>query len=209
MKIKIIKADLVILATAHNPSILSVPWLKQKKLINVDPKQFMHTPDLSVFDTESFSLIVDRQRLFYSLKKHNLNNFKSLTKFGNKYIKILPHIPYTALGINFAWINKLKGKESFQKICIDKNSKLNFKKAFPKHNLDFGHIVFARKNPYLLKLTIEPKGRAEFIFNFNYHHEVKGIDIDIIRGYIDSFIKYYQHSKKIVESICFGGGKRR
>lgn len=209
MKIKIKKANLVILATAHNPSILSVPWLKEKKLINVDPKQFMHTPDISLFDTESFSLIVDRQRLFYSVKKHNLNNLKSLARFGNKYIKILPHIPYTALGINFAWINKLKKDESFQKICIDKDSKLNLRKVFLNHDLNFGYIVFARKKPYLLKLTIEPKGKTELIFNFNYHHEVKGIDIDIVRGYIDNFIKYYKHSKKIVENICLGGGKRR
>jgi len=78
MKIKLGRADIVILALAHNPSIISPQWLKENHLITEEPKQFVHTPDFSLFDSETFSLIADRQRLQVTAKKQDMDTLKSL-----------------------------------------------------------------------------------------------------------------------------------
>ncbi len=101
MEIKIERADIVIVASAHNPSIVSPQWLKGKKLIVEDPKQFVHTPDFSLFDSETFSLVVDRERLQITAKKKDSGTLKSLASVGSGYIDLLPHVPYKSVGLNF------------------------------------------------------------------------------------------------------------
>jgi len=47
MDVKLRRADIVIMASAHNPSIVDPRWLKDNGLVAEDPKHFVHTPDFS------------------------------------------------------------------------------------------------------------------------------------------------------------------
>jgi len=209
MKIKLGRADIVILALAHNPSIISPQWLKENHLITEEPKQFVHTPDFSLFDSETFSLITDRQRLQVTAKKQDMDTLKSLASIGNGYIKLLSHIPYRTLGLNFVWLAEISEGEYLPKINISINSTDNLSSILTGHELNLGCIIYARKEPYLLKLTIEPQGENTLIYNFNYHHEVKGLDVDRIIEYVDNFMSLYEHSRNVVENTCLVGGERR
>jgi len=204
MKIRLGRADIVILADAHNPSIVSPMWLKEKELIVEEPKQFIHTPDFSLFESESFLLVVDRQRLQITAKKQDPDSLEKLANVGKKYIELLPHIPYRALGLNFVWFAEMDEDGYLPKINVIIDSINDLSSILPEHEIDYGCIIYASKKPYLLKLTINPQGGNAIVFNFNYHHEVKGLEIDVIANYIDTLLSLYRYSEKIVEKICSG-----
>jgi hypothetical protein len=60
--------------------------------------------DFSVFESESFALFVDRQRLQITAKKRGTSALESLQHFGMGYVREQSHIPYRALGLDFEWI---------------------------------------------------------------------------------------------------------
>lgn len=181
MEINLRRADIVIAASAHNPSIVSPQWLKEMNLIVEEPKHFVNTPDFSLFDSETILLVVDRQRLQITAKKHDEESLKSFASIGSGYIRLLSHIPYSALGLNFVWHVKTEEEgEELPTIRTNIGSIHDFSSILVNHELNFGSIIYARKEPYLLKISIESQGRAIFICNFNYHHEVTKLDTDKI-----------------------------
>lgn len=202
MEIKLGRADIVIVASAHNPSIVSPQWLKEKKLIVEDPKQFVHTPDFSLFDSETFSLVVDRERLQITAKKQDRESLKSLASVGSGYINLLPHVPYRSLGLNFVWLAESDEGDVLPKINISVGFINNLSSILTDQELNYGCIIYARKDPYLLKLTIEPRGKNTLVYNFNYHHGVEGLYKDKILEHLGNFMSLYEKSKEIVEKTC-------
>lgn len=202
MEIKLRRADIVIVASAHNPSIVSPQWLKKKNLIVEDPKQFVHTPDFSLFDSETFSIVIDRERLQITAKKQDRGTLKSLAIIGSRYINLLPHVPYRSLGLNFVWLAESNEGEVIPKIDISIGFINNLPSILTDHELNYGCIIYARKDPYLLKLIIEPRGKNTLVYNFNYHHGVGRLNKDKISEHISNFMSLYENSKEIVEKTC-------
>jgi hypothetical protein len=204
MDANLTSADLVILASAHNPSVLSPEWLKDRNLISDDPVNFIHTPDLSVFESKDFSLIVDRQRMQIVSKKFDSKSLEIIKNIAINYIRLLPNIPYRAYGANFVWLIKANASETIPDISI----KINELNAFPEilggHELNYGCIIKANKPPYLLKLVIEPQGENILIINFNYHHEIKNVDESKRINYISNYISLLEYSQSVVDSIIKG-----
>lgn len=205
MDIKLVSADIVILATAHNPSVLSPEWLKEKKLISKNLNNFIYTPDLSVCESNDFSLVVDRQRLNIASKMVSADSLNIIKNIAMSYIKLLPNIPYTALGMNFAWMVKANASEITPDISIKIDQLDNFSKIFPDHELSYGCIIKAKKPPYLLKLIIEPKDDKSLVLNFNYHHEIRKIEEDKLVGYIGNFIDLLDYSRDTVKKMMING----
>lgn len=206
MEAKLRRADIVIIASAHNPSIIAPQWLKDNSLIIEKPKHFVHTPEFSLFESESFSLVVDHERLQIIAKKQDEGSLRSLANIGSNYVKLLSHIPYIALGFNFLWSIEINKGEKLPKIGLDIN-KSNLMSAFKGHKVNYGGIVYAGKEPYKLKLVIEPQGGNTLVHNFNYHHELKGMSTgDIIKS-LNSFLIRYKDSSKIIKGLYLGGKK--
>ena len=204
MKIKLKRVDIVILANAHNPSIISPQWLKEKNLIMEKPKHFVYTPEISLFESETFSLIVDRQRLQITAKKQDINTLKNLGDIGKGYVKLLPHIPYKSMGLNFEWLAEGNENERLPNINVVIDSMSNLSTIFSEHELRYGGIIYAAKKPYLLKLIINPQDSKSLVYNFNYHHEVKGLNINVVMKYIGNLVTLYRHSEGIVKKLCRG-----
>lgn len=207
MDVKLRRADIVIMASAHNPSIVDPRWLKDNGLVAEDPKHFVHTPDFSMFDSELISLIVDRERLQITAKKTNRDQLKSLADMGIGYLDLLPHTPYQALGLNFVWHTEADAGESIPKIDIKIGSVGDLSNILTDHKLNYGSIIYARRDPYLLRLRIEPQGESMLIYNFNYHHEIKGIDIEKVKNFLGNFTNLYEHSKTVVENTYLVRGE--
>lgn len=210
MKSELIRSDMIVLASAQTPGLISPQWMKETQLISEEPKQFVNTPDFSFFDSESYSLMIDHRRLHITTKKQDRNSLKSLARIGSGYITLLPHISYIALGLNFVWLGKKdedeEDDENPPRVEINIGS-IDIPKIFPTHELHYGGIIFAEKDPYVLKLTIEPQKETAFIYNFNYHHDVKGLHADKIKGYIDNFVGLHEDSQKIMNLLSKGGKK--
>lgn len=206
MEINLRRADIVILASSHNPSIIAPQWLKDNSLITEEPKHFVHTPDFSLFESEAFSLVVDHQRLQITAKKQDKSSLRSLANVARNYIELLPHIPYRALGLNFRWNVEVVKGENFPEVKLSINES-DLTLLFKNHEINYGGVIYARKDPYVLKLAIEPQSENTLVHNFNYHHEVRSIPAEDIARLIDSFYIRYENSAEIVKNIYLGGRK--
>ncbi|HDG98753.1 MAG TPA: hypothetical protein ENG73_11410 [Desulfobacterales bacterium] len=198
MNVKIVRADIVIIAQAHNPSIISPQWIKDKLGVDDQPQQFVHTPDFSLFDCERLVILADRQRVQITAKKFDQINLEATAKVAKKYVTLLNHIPYRALGLNFLWRAESEDEILSSKIAFRIGKIKDFSAVFPDHELMYGGIVIATKHPYILKLTIEPQGRQAISYTFNYHHELEGMDTETIVSYINNFISLHLDSERIV-----------
>ena len=206
MEAKLRRADIVIIASAHNPSIIAPEWLKDKSLIVEEPSHFVHTPDLSIFESESFSVVVDHQRLQIVVKKQDTRSLESLANIASNYVKLLPHIPYKALGLNFTWTIEVDDGEELPKIEININ-KSDLMSVFEGHEVDCGGIIYARKEPYMLKVVIELQGGNTLVHNFNYNHELEGMSVEDIVKLINDFIAIKEDSSSIVKGLYSIGDK--
>jgi hypothetical protein len=207
MEAKLRRADIVIIASAHNPSIIAPQWLKDNSLIIEEPLHFVHTPDFSLFESESFSLVVDHQRLQITAKKQDKGSLKALANVASNYVKLLPHIPYGSLGLNFVWSIHFDEGEKVAKIGLNINES-NLVSLFEGHEVNYGGIVYAKKESYTLKLVIEPQGKNALVNNFNYHHELEGMSVEDLAKLIDSFLTRYEDSSRIVKGLCSIGEKK-
>ena len=206
MEVKLIQADIVIIASAHNPSIIAPQWLKDKLLIVEEPDHFVHTPDFSLFDSKSFSLIVDHQRLQITVKKQDTNSLESLANIASRYIELLPHIPYKALGLNFVWSIDVDNEEKLPKIGLNIN-KSDLMPVFEGHEIGYGGIIYARKEPYMLKLVIEPQGKTTVVHNFNYNYELASMSVKDMVKLINNFLVINRDSSNIVKGLYSIGEK--
>lgn len=190
----------MIIASAHNPSIIAPQWLKDNSLIIEEPKHFVHTPDFSLFESESFSLVVDHQRLQITAKKQDKGSLRSLANAASNYMKLLPHIPYRSLGLNFVWSIEIDEKEELPKIGLNVNSS-DLMSVFEGHEVDYGGTIYARKEAYMLRLVIEPQGKNILVHNFNYHHELGGMSVEDLVKLVDNFLTRYEDSSRIVNAL--------
>lgn len=198
MEIKLSHIDIVILAEAHNPSIISPEWLKNYKLISEVQKNFIYTPAFSMFESESFVLIVDQNRWQLTTKKLTEENIiKSFPDIAKKYVEILPHIPYKALGFNFIWKVQFEEKEKLSNIQLQLDS-TNLQSIMSDHDITYGGIIYAKKISYLLRILIERQDNLSFTWNYNYNYEIKGLEAEKINVFLREFIDRYNHSQQIL-----------
>lgn len=206
MEAKLMRADIVIIASAHNPSIISPQWLKDKSLIAEEPDHFVHTPDFSLFESESFLLVVDNQRMQITVKKQDAVALESLANVASGYVKALPHIPYKALGLNFVWGVEVGNGEELPKIELNIN-KSDLMSVFGGYEVGCGGIIYARKEPYVLKVVIEPQGKTTLVHNFNYNHELEGRSVEDIVKLINNFLIIKEGSSSVVKGLYSIGEK--
>jgi hypothetical protein len=207
LEAKFRRADIVIIASAHNPSIIAPQWLKDNSLIIEEPRHFVHTRDFSLFESESFSLVIDHQRLQITAKKQDKGSLMSLANIAANYVKLLPHIPYRSLGLNFVWSIEVDEGEKLPKIGLNIN-KGDLASVFEGCKVDYGGIVYARMEPYMLKLVIEPQGENTLIHNFNYHHELGAVSIADLTRLIDNLLIRYEDSSRIVTALSSIGERK-
>ena len=148
MEITLQNVNIVLLADAHNPSILSPQWIREKLDVKEKYKEFVNTPQFSLFDAEKFVLIVDSQRLQLTIKKNeeneiSQNNLEYLYTIAAKYVKTLPHIPYNALGLNFIFTTRASTEEENPEISTNIKFVINTNEIERKHkNVRYGSIIY-------------------------------------------------------------------
>ena len=196
---KLAFVSVVILAKAHNPSILSPDWLKRNEVITEKPKQFALTPDFALFDSKNFNLIVDRQRFQLNVKAMTPKKIDSLVTITKKYIELLPHIPYLRLGINFDWIVEAGDTNTLPKITTSIGSLDDFTHLFPKHERCYGMIIVANEKDYRLRLNIEPTDENSLIYKFNFDYLIEDLEIGKVINFVNSLPELLKYTLEIVD----------
>jgi hypothetical protein len=195
-------ANIVILGN-HNPGIITQQWLKDNGLITEDPRQALNTLAVSFFESEHYSLIVEPVRLQLNAKEKDKGAVKAISNILLKYINVFPNLNYKAVGLNFIWTYEIvEGEKYIIKTSINKFTDLQ--DIFINYQLNLGSIIYAKKEPYLLKLIIDPLKENLFQHNFNYHFEITKANITKISDYLNMYAFLYDESQVIIENLTKG-----
>ncbi len=169
MDISLIGANIVILAKNHNPSIISKEWLSQKNIFVDNFINFTLTPAFSIVETESFSLVVDPDRLQLAVKVDIQNNIDALEQSILTYVQALPEVPYTAIGFNFLY--NIEARKDIIKEILHPPDEI-FKKLFSE-NYQLGGIIKFNSDGFLVTINLQPNINNKYNeiradVNFNY-----------------------------------------
>lgn len=200
------RALVVILATSHSPAVISPEWLRESGLIQEPATQFVNSPQFSVFESESFALIVDDQRLQLTARKQDTESLEEIQRIAAKYVRLFPHISYRALGLNFVWLLEAAIGESVPQIGVTIGTIDDLSGVFTDHQLAYGSIIYAERDPYRLRLMVEPEGANTLVCNFNYHHNVEGFPAARVAERVEAFLQLWEHSRTVAATVCAAGG---
>ncbi len=163
MDISLIGANIVILAKNHNPSIISKEWLSQKNIIVDNFINFTHTPAFSIVESESFSLVVDPDRLQLAVKGDIQNKIDALEQSILTYVQALPEVPYSAIGFNFLYI--IETRNDIIKEIFHPPDEM-FKDLFTE-DYQLGGIIKFNSDGFLVTINLQPN------INNNENNEIR------------------------------------
>lgn len=201
--LKLRKASIVILAQAHNPSIISPDWVRKVLLIKESPSNFVHTPPFSLFDSASFLVSVDTNRLELVTKVLDDEHISTCGQAASAYLRTLPHIPYRSLGLNYIWeySSDPSGKPLPQvKLLIDD---FDLSQVFNRRSIKYGGTVRVELKPYVLMVRIDYEGSQTIVFNYNFSYVFESARK--AANVAKSFLALKSRSQELTESMLAGG----
>ena len=197
------KASVIILAQAHNPSIISPDWVQKVLLIKEAPSNFVHTPPFSLFDSASFLLTLDIGRLELVPKVLDEEHILTCGQVANAYFRALPHIPYRSLGLNYIWeySPEPSGKPLPRvKLVIDD---LNLSRLFNGRSIKYGGSVRVEFKPFVLTMKIDYEDDRTIVFNYNFSYVIE--TARKAANMTKSLLSLKSRSQEITELMLTGG----
>ena len=191
------QANIVILASHHNPGLVSKDWLDQKGILAEESINYINTPGFSLVETANYTLQIDQQRLNIGLKSFNENLLKHLPAIAHKYIEVLPETPFRSVGLNSNWVVPVGSPDVLKDIFVADIKQ--FDAIFHEGNYDIGGIVIYEYNPFRLQLTARPERDNHVSLDFNYHSDISGVDE--LSERISCFVKVTEHAHNIATKL--------
>jgi hypothetical protein len=166
--------NIVILARNYNPSIVSKEWLYEKNIVRETVTNFIHTPPLSVVETERVSLVLDESRLQVSLKTINPESIEALPKIVTTFVSCLPETPFVAVGFNYTYYIARENSRMKTLFALD-DTKL---KELFSENCEVGLIVSFPFEEFVVRMSAPPARDEDsrVTIDFNFHSECHGDD---------------------------------
>lgn len=201
--LKLRKASVVVLAQAHNSSIVSPDWVQKVLLVKEPPSNFVHTPPFSLFDSASLLLTVDTGRLELVSKALDDEHISACGEVAGTYFRTLPHIPYRSLGLNYIWeyLPEPNGKPFPQVKLVIGN--LNLGRVFNGESIKYGGTVRTTVKPYTLTVKIDYEDERTVVLNYNFSYAIESARkaANVTRSFLPLKIR----SQELTESILAGG----
>jgi hypothetical protein len=203
----LVNANIVLLAENHNPSIATKDWLQYKGIIREKPVDFANLPVLSRYESESFSLFVDPNRLILEAKNQRPETIEALPQIVRAYAEALPETGYSAIGLNFRW--RIDGTEALnvaaetRRIFLNPESKVVELTEKP----DFGLGVTLRftEEGMNFQITIQPDPKQDnrLVLDFNCHQSLNMsiARLDFLKRLLDRFSLIYEKTEHLANQL--------
>lgn len=216
MKLDLTNFSIVVIAQANNPSILNPDFLRNNSIVDASftPVNVVCTqPVAQVSYAEGISIIADFERLqFVDTELKRIPNDSPIPKIATQYVKVLPHVKYTAAGINFTGHIVCKGLESARNIVSEKFIKdgpwLRCGDNPPQIGLKFAYIFDEVKCTIAIEATEMVRSETDrqyvILVNTNYHFNVKDKAIVEIESFVSNWQMQYDRLNGFIKEFFPG-----
>ena len=121
MNKKLLQFSIVVLATDHNPTILNPDFLRLQKIVPADWEWELASPPITTppFATVQYesgvSISVESNKLQVADNKVTEPTASKIVAMVKRYVEVMPHVRYTAVGINFRSVIELDDADAYLK----------------------------------------------------------------------------------------------
>lgn len=215
-------SGIIITAQTFNPSIFTETWLSQNHIIDANDliglKLF--SAEVAQFQTSDMRVLVIPPKMQITFPIPEVEgDFESPKEVAVRTVKLLPHTPYQALGLNFDFFVTQPADQNFSDYdrTLLGSGDYQLLREFSSNDSRFGRYFSKDYKEARLRLDIKPvkagpDKKETLQFSFNFHHEVSQLDpdnrvkklIQLIEKW-DSLHKYTQHltvSGSTLEGEC-------
>ena len=167
-------ANIVVLASNYNPSIVSKEWLYQRAIFTEPVANFVHTPVFSLVENENFSLTVDEGRFQITVKKVTQAHLNAMSAMAGRFVEILPETPYKAVGMNYHY-NVPSEQCNLNAMLSPDKAKL---KKLLLSDYELGAMFRFNFEDFVVNFSVQPSfGRGhQFRMSFNFHSDTATAD---------------------------------
>lgn len=214
MKIALSNFSIVVLAQAHNPTILNPDFLRNNQIVSEawTPKTVICTqPVAQVVYEEGISIVAEFERLqFVDTVVNRIPETSPLPEIAIGYIQTLPHVRYKAVGLNFSGSRVFENRWAASSFISKR-----FIKSGPwlppgettEIGLTFGSSIEGIKRSITLKpgTISRPEGELSngILVNANYHLDIREGDVDSLKSFILGWQALFAHLQEFT-NVVFG-----
>jgi len=184
------KLDIVVVAQNHNPSILNPDFLLRTGIVQaewgweVDAKSVVSTPQFSQVNyTCGVGIQAVMERVIFTAKNPSL--FDAACKVAADYVTTLPHVTYTALGINPAGHVIASSEDDGMQFLLNEVMRSESFGSFAGGPTggECSYLFDLDGCRLNLKITCgavgpESERKPCVVFNGNFHRDLAGEDVD-------------------------------
>lgn len=203
--------SIVILAQAHNPSILNPDFLKNQNIVDPSftPNNVICTPPVAqVSYNEGISIIAEFEKLqFIDTVTSRIPYESPIQEIAKKYTIALPHVRYTAVGLNFMGHYRCKDKESAMLFLPNKFLKQGnwstYGDGLPNVGLKFMYSIKNVRCTITMDTTelIKPNEHPQPIVGITANYHLDSINMEEISSFISDWKTHYNHLSKIILDV--------
>lgn len=194
------KASIVILASSHNPTILSPGWVEENLCLNEAHTNFVHTPPFVLFESPSFRLTADADRWELVAKALYNDRLERCGGAAASYMGTLAHIPYRSIGLNFVWTYASADDNYMPTIGVRLDgSDLN--DVLQGSDPVYSGRLRVHRDGYLLQVSLEKEDTSRLILNFNYSFRIDTRSAEERKHIVNSFVRYKEDSEDLARCL--------
>jgi hypothetical protein len=217
-KFELIECSIVAAGKNHNPSILNPDFLKRNKIVPEEGWEAEKILATDVFSQVAFKngivITVEPQKIIFLDNDPSRSiSEPALDDIAISYIKKLPHVTYTAVGINFKYVVFFKDKEEAERFVLDKivspGSWKDISGGLHSANLKFiyqvdGGVLNLSIDPAAFQKAGQPEVKDIIAISANFHRDIPKEPESIIKR-IEEIIRGWERDRdslvKMIETI--------
>lgn len=179
--IELVEFSVVLVANPNNPSILSPEFLSYNEIVDPDWKvqesSFSNPAFVKVSYEGGLTVTADLNRVIFEQTGDNL----VVPEVAKRYLQQVPHVPYTAIGINPKFFIRATGESLslIESVARDQGSWMSFKDVVPTVQLKLTYryetrIIFL--DIAHIELTRDDQTSSGVLFQANVHRDAEGLN---------------------------------
>lgn len=194
-------ANIVILASNYNPSIVSKEWLYQKGIFTENVRNFVHTPVFALVESEGFSLAVDEERLQITARKVTQDSLNDLANIAKKFVDILPETPYKSVGLNYRYTFP-RERYDLHAVLSPNNAKLT---EMLSSGYELGATIMFEFEKFIVTFTVSPPLNKEqqTRMRFNFHSATA--NVSEVREKLSLQLRTLKKAEAIIKGLSKNG----
>ena len=205
--IEIVEFSVVVIATANNPSILNLDFLRYNEIVNPDWQVQGSPVSNPAFAQVSFedglTVTADLNRVIFEQKTGGTLVAPEVAK---RYLQQVPHVPYSAIGINPKFFLRLTGEHLplMESVARDQGTWMSFKDVAPTVQMKLTYGYEERTISLDVAQIEQTTGDQTFsgiLFQANVHRDVEGPNAQARNKRIQSILDRWEDDLEDIRQL--------